>query len=316
MHQDEDVLDTWFSSGLFPFSVFGWPDNTDDLNLYYPTTLLETGHDILFFWVARMVFLGQKLLGKLPFKEVFLHPMVRDAHGRKMSKSLGNVIDPMDVIHGISLEGLHQQLIHSNLDGREIEKAKAGQKQDYPNGIPECGSDALRFALCAYITQTRDINLDVNRVQGYRFFCNKLWNATKFALMYLAENKQRYGTDFQLDGSESVMDTWILSRLTAAIELCNNGFEHYDFPSITTACYNFWLYELCDVYLECLKPVFTTGTEEKKSKARQVLYACLDIGLRLLSPIMPFISEELYQRLPRANYNEVHSICVADYPSK
>uniref|UniRef100_A0A182UYH9 Valine--tRNA ligase n=1 Tax=Anopheles merus TaxID=30066 RepID=A0A182UYH9_ANOME len=184
MKQDEDVLDTWFSSGLFPFSVFGWPDNTDDLKLFYPTTLLETGHDILFFWVARMVFFGQTLLGKLPFKEVFLHPMVRDAHGRKMSKSLGNVIDPMDVITGISLEGLHKQLYDSNLDPREIEKAKAGQKQDYPNGIPECGTDALRFALCAYMTQARDINLDIQRVQGYRFFCNKLWNATKFALMY------------------------------------------------------------------------------------------------------------------------------------
>lgn len=184
MKQDEDVLDTWFSSGLFPFSVFGWPDNTDDLKLFYPTSLLETGHDILFFWVARMVFFGQTLLGKLPFKEVFLHPMVRDAHGRKMSKSLGNVIDPMDVITGISLEGLHKQLYDSNLDPREIDKAKAGQKQDYPNGIPECGTDAMRFALCAYMTQARDINLDIQRVQGYRFFCNKLWNATKFALMY------------------------------------------------------------------------------------------------------------------------------------
>lgn len=184
LNQDEDVLDTWFSSGLFPFSVFGWPDQTEDVKLFYPTTLLETGHDILFFWVARMVFFGQALLGKLPFKEVFLHPMVRDAHGRKMSKSLGNVIDPMDVINGITLDGLHLQLIDSNLDPKEIDKAKAGQKQDYPNGIPECGTDAMRFALCSYLTQARDINLDILRVQGYRFFCNKLWNATKFALMY------------------------------------------------------------------------------------------------------------------------------------
>lgn len=191
LHQDEDVLDTWFSSGLFPFSVFGWPDQTDDLKLFYPTTLLETGHDILFFWVARMVFFGQTLLGKLPFKEVFLHPMVRDAHGRKMSKSLGNVIDPMDVINGISLEGLHQQLLDSNLDPKEIDRAKAGQKQDFPNGIPECGTDAMRFALCSYLTQARDINLDILRVQGYRFFCNKLWNATKFALMYF-ESGQKY----------------------------------------------------------------------------------------------------------------------------
>lgn len=188
--QDEDVLDTWFSSGLFPFSVMGWPDQTEDLKLYYPGTLLETGHDILFFWVARMVFFGQTLMGKLPFKEVFLHPMVRDAHGRKMSKSLGNVIDPMDVITGISLEGLHLQLADSNLDPKEIDKAKQGQKQDYPNGIPECGTDAMRFALCSYLTQARDINLDILRVQGYRFFCNKLWNATKFALLYFESNAQ------------------------------------------------------------------------------------------------------------------------------
>lgn len=139
LEQDADVLDTWFSSGLFPFSVFGWPDNTNDFHVFYPTSLLETGHDILFFWVARMVFFGQKLIGKLPFKEVYLHPMVRDAHGRKMSKSLGNVIDPMDVITGICLEDLHKQLYDSNLDTKEIEKAIAGQKQDYPNGIPECG---------------------------------------------------------------------------------------------------------------------------------------------------------------------------------
>lgn len=191
LHQDEDVLDTWFSSGLFPFSVFGWPDQTEDLNLFYPTSLLETGHDILFFWVARMVFFGQTLLGKIPFKEVFLHPMVRDAHGRKMSKSLGNVIDPMDVINGITLEGLYQQLYDSNLDPKEIDKAKAGQKQDFPNGIPECGTDAMRFALCSYLTQARDINLDILRVQGYRFFCNKLWNATKFALLYF-ESGQKY----------------------------------------------------------------------------------------------------------------------------
>ena len=188
LEQDPDVLDTWFSSALFPFSVHGWPDQTDDLDVFYPGALLETGHDIIFFWVARMVFFGQKLLGQLPFKTVFLHAMVRDAHGRKMSKSLGNTIDPTDVIFGISLENLHNSLKHSNLDPREFEKAKAGQRQDYPNGIPECGTDALRFALCAYTAQGSNINLDVLRVQGYRFFCNKLWNATKFALMYLGPN--------------------------------------------------------------------------------------------------------------------------------
>lgn len=312
--QDEDVLDTWFSSGLFPFSVFGWPNQTEDLQLFYPTSLLETGHDIIFFWVARMVFFGQALLGKLPFKEVFLHPMVRDAHGRKMSKSLGNVIDPMDVITGISLEGLHEQLYDSNLDPKEIDKAKAGQRQDFPNGIPECGTDAMRFALCAYLTQSRDINLDILRVQGYRFFCNKLWNATKFALLYL-EGDEKYDVHTQLTGAESNIEQWILSRLAAAVEAANKGFENYEFSTITNSIYHFWLYDLCDVYLECLKPVFYSGTDQEKASARRTLYTCLDFGLRLLSPFMPFITEELFQRLPRAN-TALESICIAPYPEQ
>lgn len=413
LKQDEDVLDTWFSSGLFPFSIFGWPDNTDELKLFYPGSLLETGHDILFFWVARMVFFGQKLMGQLPFKEVYLHAMVRDAHGRKMSKSLGNMIDPLDVIRGITLEDLHETLTKGNLDPKEVEKAKQGQKQDYPNGIPECGTDALRFALCAYTGQGRDINLDVLRVQGYRFFCNKLWNATKFAMMYLgpsfrppkegvaslpfdeksaAKNVVKNavyinlpqnvtspeglgllesclkGSKFlsgsspsQLDvkafksfdcspsywnykatcqwyhrmnslSSEEIaglpkgpkgllkaqpapltsMDKWILSRLSSAADSCQTAFEQYNFPVATTALYNFWLYELCDVYLEYLKPVFSDGLPETVETARTVLHACLDTGLRLIAPFMPFISEELYQRLPKAD--EIESITVAKYP--
>ncbi|KAG8127725.1 putative Valine--tRNA ligase protein, partial [Naja naja] len=226
LQQDEDVLDTWFSSGLFPFSIFGWPNSGEDLQVFYPGTLLETGHDILFFWVARMV---------------YLHAVIRDAHGRKMSKSLGNVIDPLDVVTGITLE-----------------------KSDYPNGIPECGTDALRFALCAYTTQGRDINLD-------------------------------------LSGSESLVDLWILSRLSHAVELCDMGFQAYDFCGITTAVYNFWLYELCDVYLvsvtpkppnshppsswghkrfvkECLKPVFAGSDQAAIQTAQNVLYTCLDAG--------------------------------------
>ncbi|XP_069705538.1 valine--tRNA ligase isoform X2 [Periplaneta americana] len=314
LKQDDDVLDTWFSSGLFPFSIFGWPDETDDLKAFYPTTLLETGHDILFFWVARMVFFGQKLLKKLPFREVYLHPIVRDAHGRKMSKSLGNVIDPMDVIKGISLENLHLQLYDSNLDPKEIEKAKEGQKQDYPNGIPECGTDALRFALCAYIKQGHDINLDILRVQGYRFFCNKLWNATRFALMYLGSDYKPSQNNVNLVGNETVMDLWMLSRISNAVEICNKGFESYNFAAVTTACYDFWMYELCDVYLEYLKPVFQGNDSAAISTAKTVLYKSLDVGLRILSPFMPFITEELYQRLPRVSEQDPPSICVAPYP--
>ncbi|KAJ8937758.1 hypothetical protein NQ318_006621 [Aromia moschata] len=284
--QDEDVLDTWFSSALFPFSIFGWPEETNDLKVFYPTSLLETGHDILFFWVARM-----------------------------MSKSLGNVIDPMDVITGISLEDLHGQLYDSNLDPKEIEKAKQGQKQDYPDGIPECGTDALRFALCA-MCSGRDINLDILRVQGYRFFCNKIWNATRFALTYFAKDFQAPVDNRVID--ESLMDLWMLSRLATAVSDANRGFTNYDFPLVTTAIYNVWLYELCDVYLECLKPVFAGDEDEETKKTAQVtLYRALEVGLRLLSPFMPFITEELYQRLPRPQEaaEMIPSICVASYPT-
>ncbi|OQR80180.1 valine--tRNA ligase-like [Tropilaelaps mercedesae] len=311
LEQDEDVLDTWFSSGLFPFSIFGWPDNTKDLQAFYPGQLLETGHDIIFFWVARMVMLGTKLMGQLPFKEVLLHSIVRDAHGRKMSKSLGNVIDPVDVIRGITLEALNATLENSNLDPNEIARAKEGQRKDYPKGIPECGTDALRFALCAYMSQGRDINLDINRVEGYRFFCNKLWNATKFALMYLSGDFQP--SDAVVDRSS--MDRWILSRLAGCCANANKGLADYDFPLTTTACYSFWLYDLCDVYLESLKPIFQSGTRAAKAAAAQTLYVCLDAGVRLLHPMMPFISEELWQRLPR-RANDPPSICIAPYPQE
>ncbi|KAB0396918.1 hypothetical protein E2I00_009833, partial [Balaenoptera physalus] len=244
---------------------------------------------------------------------VYLHAIVRDAHGRKMSKSLGNVIDPLDVIHGVSLQGLHDQLLNSNLDPSEVEKAKEGQKADFPAGIPECGTDALRFGLCAYTSQGRDINLDVNRILGYRHFCNKLWNATKFALRGLGKDFVPSPTS-EPGGRESLVDRWIRSRLTEAVRLSNQGFQAYDFPAVTTAQYSFWLYELCDVYLECLKPVLNGGDQVAAECARQTLYTCLDVGLRLLSPFMPFVTEELFQRLPRRTPRAPPSLCVTSYP--
>ncbi|CAN0389372.1 unnamed protein product [Lampetra fluviatilis] len=304
LRQDEDVLDTWFSSGLFPFSIFGWPDETEELRVFYPGALLETGHDILFFWVARMVMLGLRLLGKLPFKEVYLHAIVRDAHGRKMSKSLGNVIDPVSVIHGITLQELHDSLQDGNLDPVEVQKAIEGQKADFPNGIPECGTDALRFALCAYTAQGRDINLDVNRILGYRHFCNKMWNATRFCLKVLGPDFRPAATAAVPDGAGE-MERWVLSRLSAAVSACDAAFRSYDFPAITTAIYSFWLYELCDVYLECVKPLAGGSAEGAAppspglAACRQALYSCLEGGLRLAAPLMPFLTEELYQRLPR-----------------
>lgn len=295
LKQDEDVLDTWFSSGLLPFSIFGWPNN---LESFYPLSLLETGSDILFFWVARMVMLSLELLNKLPFKEIYLHSIIRDKYGRKMSKSLGNVINPLDIINGIQLEDLHKQLYDGNLDEKEIKKAIAGQKLDFPQGIPECGTDALRFALCSYTG--KNINLDVLRVQGYRFFCNKLWNVVKFSLI-------KFGTLYKptMTTGESKIDKWILSRLSHAVDLCNQGFLTYDFPLATTACYNF-VYELCDVYVEYVKHVSVVDYN--------VLYTCLDTVLRLIHPFMPFITEELFQRLPRKTENEPPSICITAYP--
>ncbi|KAI9187825.1 valine--tRNA ligase [Blastocladiella emersonii ATCC 22665] len=305
LEQDPDVLDTWFSSGLWPFSIFGWPDKTEDLELFYPTSLLETGWDILFFWVVRMVMLGIKLTGKVPFKRVFCHAMVRDAHGRKMSKSLGNVIDPLDVIEGITLAALNQRLEEGNLDPREIEKAKAGQKADFPKGIPECGTDALRFALCAYTSSGRDINLDILRVEGYRKFCNKLWNATRFALSKLPAD-YKLPAKWNPAKDASPVEKWILSKLNKAAAEVNANLEAMNFMATTTAMHQFWLYELCDVYLEAAK-VLTTDS------AKATLYTCLDQGLRLLHPIMPFVTEELWQRLPR-QAGQTSSIMLAAYP--
>jgi valyl-tRNA synthetase len=320
LEQDPDVLDTWFSSGLFPFSVFGWPEETADLAKYFPGTLLETGYDILFFWVARMVMMSLMLTGKVPFKHVMLHAMVRDAHGRKMSKTLGNVVDPVDVIEGITLEALHEKLLHGNLSRNEIEKAKAGQRQDFPAGIAECGTDAMRFALCAYTSQGRDINLDINRVVGYRNFCNKLWNAMRFSLSKLGAGfVPQPESASLLPANASAMDRWILSRLSAAVREVNKGLAAYDLSAATSAVYNFWLYDLCDVYLEASKPLFVsaaTATEPTKAACRETLYTCVESGLRLLHPFMPFVTEELWQRIPRRESQRPApvSIMLAPFP--
>ena len=322
--QDEDVLDTWFSSGLFPFSTMGWPNATSDLKDFFPGQLLETGHDILFFWVARMVMMSRALTGEVPFKQVYLHAMVRDAHGRKMSKSLGNVIDPTNVIEGITLEKLHESLMGGNLDPKEVEKAKEGQKIDFPEGIEECGADALRFALVSYTAQGRDINLDIKRVVSYRHWCNKLWNAIRFALMNL-------GTDFQpqspeefaavaATGSLPYASKWILSRLNAATKSITDAMYVYDFSTATSSVYNFWQYELCDIFIELAKPLLNGDDAVAKGLTKQTLYVCLESGLRLLHPFMPFVTEELWQRLPGQAKNleqegYPRSLMVAKYPT-
>ncbi|KAF6153340.1 hypothetical protein GIB67_003530 [Kingdonia uniflora] len=543
MSQDPDVLDTWFSSGLFPLSVLGWPDKSEDFKVFYPTSVLETGHDILFFWVARMVMLGMKLGGDVPFRKVswlfinfleqngfacldltqiefvaatiifsiifllrqtmrkktpkkpikitqkerlksveesttllvesnklvtkqlevmlakvrsvycfggdgrfvdaiedeveirekkivekarlvagvmtkdskkfvgdgleikhleetterevhrtidlvggkdgdmsessrlkdndevvtlmrgvymanqmgmantveefavvlysvmhpmkrhafqmmcypihliYLHPMIRDAHGRKMSKSLGNVIDPLEVINGISLEGLHKRLEEGNLDPSELVVAKEGQKKDYPNGITECGADALRFALVSYTAQSDKINLDIQRVVGYRQWCNKLWQAVIFAMGKLGDNY----TPADLAGkSMPFICKWILSVLNKAISKTVTSLDSYEFSDAATAVYSWWQFQLCDVFIEATKPYFSknglkSGLEfdSERNVVRDTLWVCLDNGLRLLHPFMPYVTEELWQRLPQADARPTRksSIMISEYPT-
>lgn len=249
MERDEDVLDTWFSSGLFPFSVFGWPDQTDDLQAFYPTSLLETGLDILFFWVARMVMMGLELTDQLPFHTVFLHAMVRDKEGRKMSKSLGNVIDPLEIIHGCSLESLQERLIAGNLPEKEIARAKKNNEIEFPDGIPECGSDALRFGLLAYTVQGRDINMDISRIISYRMFCNKLWNATRFALQILTDFSPASNLldNLMSSGTMATRDRFMISRLMNSCKAINGCLESCRFGDAQQAVYSFWIDDLCDI---------------------------------------------------------------------
>ncbi|KAL8154417.1 hypothetical protein V2J09_012177 [Rumex salicifolius] len=318
--QDPDVLDTWFSAGLFPLSVLGWPDETADLRTFYPTSTLETGHDILFFWVARMVMLCTKLGGDVPFRKVYLHPMIRDAHGRKMSKSLGNVIDPLEVINGVSLEGLHKRLEEGNLDRNELAIAKEGQKKDFPNGIAECGADALRFALVSYTAQSDKINLDIQRVVGYRQWCNKLWNATRFAMSKLGDGYTPPVVLKEIPQEMPFSCKWILSVLNKAINKTVASLENSEFSDAANAVYSWWQYQLCDVFIEVIKPYFSSNDQSYSSErkfAQDVLWICLDTGLRLLHPFMPFITEELWQRLPQSkDCTRKESIMISEYPSR
>eukprot|EP00298_Acanthocystis_sp_HF-20_P014604 c20838_g1_i1.p1 GENE.c20838_g1_i1~~c20838_g1_i1.p1 ORF type:complete len:1162 (+),score=580.83 c20838_g1_i1:337-3486(+) len=322
LEQDPDVLDTWFSSGLFPFSTLGWPDNTEDMKNFFPTTLLETGHDILTFWVSRMVMMSQHLTGQLPFKEVYLHSMVRDKYGRKMSKSLGNVVDPLEVVDGCTLEDLYEKLVSGNLPPQEIEKAKEGQRLDFPQGIPACGTDALRFGLLAYTTQGQDINLDICRIVAYRNFCNKLWNAThlmRFSFEDLSTPLDYDTTNPKflksLAENGSFIDKWILSKLRKTIIEVNKGFEEYSFGAAAHSIYTFFIEILCPVYLELIKPVVKSeGNSNAKDIVRKILYTTFDIGFKLLHPMMPFVTEELWHRLPGMQNSKL-SIMVQQFPT-
>lgn len=299
--QDEDVLDTWFSSGLWPFSTLGWPQNTADFEKYFPTTLLETGSDILFFWVARMVMLSYELTGKRPFDKVFLHGIVRDAHGRKMSKSVGNVIDPLYVIDGISLDEMVENLKKGNLDAREMRRAIDALKKDFPNGIPKCGADALRFTLLSYTNGMKDINLDILRVQGYSRLCNKLWNAYKFVSSAVGSIEEHLGN---LSLSTRPHHKWILSRLNKAIEDQHRFIKSYNFMMATQSVYELF-FDFCDNIIEVSK----NPTPQDGEVLRFVFLSLL----KLFHPFMPFITEELHFKLTGTTITDYPTVIKGDF---
>ncbi|KAL8811437.1 MAG: hypothetical protein Q9200_001787 [Gallowayella weberi] len=313
LKRDEDVLDTWFSSGLWPFSTLGWPRKTHDMETLYPTSVLETGWDILFFWVARMIMLGIKMTGQVPFREVYCHALVRDSEGKKMSKSLGNVIDPLDVMQGIELSALHKKLEKGNLDPKELARATKFQKASFPDGIPECGADALRFSLVQYTTGGGDINLDIKVLHGYRRFCNKIFQATKYVLGKLPSSYTPPATSAKT-GNESLADKWILHKLNTVSADINEALSNREFAVATSITYQYWWAQLCDTYIENSKSLIQSGTKQEQESATNTLYTALEGGLKLIHPFMPFLTEELWQRLPRRTGDKTPSITVASYP--
>ncbi|KAL3475408.1 tRNA synthetases class I-domain-containing protein [Aspergillus californicus] len=314
LKRDEDVLDTWFSSGLWPFSTLGWPRQTHDFENLYPTSVLETGWDILFFWVARMIMLGIKLTGKVPFKEVYCHSLIRDSDGRKMSKSLGNVVDPLDVMEGIKLDDLHAKLLVGNLADKEVAAATRYQKKAFPKGIPECGADALRFSLVSYTTGGGDIAFDIQVIHGYRRFCNKIYQATKYVLGRLGDDFKPQPTPSKT-GKESLSERWILHKFNAAAKDMNSSLEDREFSNAASIVYQYWYSQLCDVFLENSKSLLAPELpEEVQQSAKETLYTALDGALTLIHPIMPFVTEELWQRLPRRPNDNTISIMKAQYP--
>ncbi len=314
LRQDNDVLDTWFSSALWPFSTLGWPDNTDALKTFYPTNVLVTGFDIIFFWVARMIMFGLKFMdGEVPFKEVYMHGLVRDSDGQKMSKSKGNVIDPLDVIDGISLPDLLEKRT-SNLmqDHKKDSIAKATKKQ-FPEGIPAYGTDALRFTFATQATSGRDVRFDLQRIEGNRNFCNKLWNAARYVKM------QTDGKAIGLDNPDrelSQADRWIISRLQHTAAEVAEHFEKYRFDLAAKALYEFSWNEYCDWYLELSKPLLFAEnvSENAKQGTRHTLVSVFESLMRMLHPIMPFITEEIWQSMKPLLENNGETIMLQRYP--
>ena len=323
--QDEDVLDTWFSSALWPFSTLGWPASTRELKTFYPTSVMETGYDILFFWVARMMMMGLHFMKKVPFRTVFLHAMVVDERGEKMSKVRGNVIDPLDVIGGATLD----DLVKKAVDGGAPESALVHIRKQFPEGIPPSGADALRFTLAAMAAQGRNIRLAPSRVEGYRHFANKLWNAARFVLMNLSDESGAFDIERFLDeqASEaaaeggparlSLPDRWILSRLQRTASEVDEALEAFKFNEAAQAIYRFIWSELCDWYIELAKPSLqdrSVAGEARRRTTQGVLAKSLETACRLLHPFMPFLTEEVWQQIPKASGTPA-SIMITMFPT-